>query len=168
MKAWILIGMMGAGKSTVGKRLAEMSQREFIDTDQLIVNRLGKSIDKIFEQYGEQTFRDHETSIIKSLQSGAVVVSTGGGSILRSENLEALRLIGITVYLRVPKEQLIERLKISRKKRPLLQRDDWEDAFGALFDQRAAVYEQCDIIVDIDNASLDESAERLYKELINE
>ena len=159
--------MMGAGKSTVGKKLADISQREFIDTDQLISNRLGKSIDKIFEQYGEQTFRDHETSIIKSLQSGPAVVSTGGGSILRSENLEALRSIGITVYLRVPKEQLIERLKVSRKKRPLLQRDDWEDAFGTLFDQRAALYEQCDVIIDIESASPDESAERLYKELID-
>ena len=159
--------MMGAGKSTVGRKLAELSDRQFLDTDQLIVNRLGKSIDRIFEQYGEQTFRDHEASIIGSLEPGPTVISTGGGSVVRPENFQALKSIGTTVYLRVSKEQLIERLKVSRKKRPLLQRDDWESAFATLFDQRSQIYEQCDLILDLDDTSLEESAERLFQELEN-
>jgi shikimate kinase len=168
MKSWVLVGMMGAGKSTVGRRLAELANRDFIDTDQLIVNRLGKSIERIFEQYGEQTFRDHETSIIQSLTPGPNIVSTGGGAIMRAENREALSKIGTTIYLRVSKEQLIERLKTSRKKRPLLKRDDWETAFQKIFDQRSEIYEKCDLIVDLDNLSLEDAADRLYKDLNNE
>lgn len=157
--------MMGAGKSTVGRKLAELAGRTYIDTDQLIVNRLGKSVERIFEQYGEQTFRDHETSIIRSLQGGPTVIATGGGAIVRPENREALEKIGITIYLRVSREQLIERLRGSRKKRPLLMREDWETAFEQLYNSRAEIYEQSHVIVDLDNLTLDEAAEKLFAEL---
>ena len=167
MKAWVLVGMMGAGKTTVGRKLAELSGREFIDTDQLIVNRLGKSIEKIFEQYGEPTFREHEASIIGALAAGPSVVSTGGGAILRPQNAESLKQIGITVYLRVPKEQLIERLETSRRKRPLLKRDDWKEAFSQMFDDRQSAYESCDHVVDLTNLTHEEAAATLLEVLQN-
>ena len=157
--------MMGAGKSTVGKRLAELSAREYLDTDQLIVNRLGKPVDRIFEQYGQQTFRDHETSIICNLEPGAKVISTGGGAVVRDENFEALKRIGVTIYLKVSPEQLIERLKMSRKKRPLLMRDDWEQEFARLYQERSAIYEQSDITIELDSLTLEEAAEKLFAEL---
>lgn len=160
--------MMGAGKSTVGRKLAELSGRDFIDTDQLVVNRLGKSIEKIFAQYGEPTFRDHESSIVRTLVAGPCVISTGGGAVLRPENFEALQKIGTTVYLRVPKDQLIERLRTSRKKRPLLSQNDWESTFGNIFDSRQPIYESCDLIVDLNNLSHEEAAGALLKELQND
>jgi shikimate kinase len=165
MKAWILIGMMGAGKSTVGKKLAELADREYLDTDQLIVNRLGKPVDRIFEQYGQQTFRDHETSIISSLEAGAKVISTGGGAVVRDENFEALKRIGVTIYLKVSPEQLIERLKLSRKKRPLLMREDWEQEFSRLYQERSAIYERSELTIELDNLTLEEAAEKLFAEL---
>jgi shikimate kinase len=165
MKAWILIGMMGAGKSTVGKRLAELSGREYLDTDQLIVNRLGKPVDRIFEQYGQQTFRDHEASIISSLEPGAKVISTGGGAVVRDENFDALKRIGVTIYLKVSPEQLIERLKMSRKKRPLLMREDWEQEFSRLYQDRSAIYEKSELTIELDNLTMEEAAEKLFAEL---
>lgn len=157
--------MMGAGKSTVGKRLADLAGREYLDTDQLIVNRLGKPVDRIFEQYGQQTFRDHESSIIGSLEAGAKVISTGGGAVVRDENFEALKRIGVTIYLKVSPEQLIERLKTSRKKRPLLMRDDWEKEFMRLYHERSTIYEQSEITIELDSLTLEEAAEKLFAEL---
>lgn len=157
--------MMGAGKSTVGKRLAELSGREYLDTDQLIVNRLGKPVDRIFEQYGQQTFRDHEASIISSLEPGAKVISTGGGAVVRDENFDALKRIGVTIYLKVSPEQLIERLKMSRKKRPLLMREDWEQEFSRLYEDRSAIYEKSELTIELDNLTMEEAAEKLFAEL---
>lgn len=159
---------MGAGKSSIGRRLAERTGRAFIDTDQLIVNRLGRPIDRIFELYGEQAFRDHEASIIESLEPAASVISTGGGAILRDSNWEALRTIGTTIYLRVSKDSLIDRLQVSRKKRPLLANDNWEEVFSELYDKRNPLYERCEIIVDLGDCDLEEATEKVLEVLKND
>jgi shikimate kinase len=165
MEPWILIGMMGAGKSTVGTRLAEYSNREFLDTDTLIVNRLGRSIDKIFEFYGEQSFRDHETSIIRSLIPGNYVLSTGGGAVVREENWSALSTLGKTIYLKVPPTQLKERLLASRRRRPLLETEDWEGTFDSLYAVRTPLYERAQLVIEVDVNSPEEAAQVILMEL---
>jgi shikimate kinase len=165
MKTWVLIGMMGAGKTTVGRQLAILSGREFVDTDTMIQNRLGKSISKIFEFYGEETFRDHESSIVKSLSAGPFVVSTGGGVVLRQENIDYLKSIGTLIYLHASAETLKERLKVSKRKRPLLSTENWEETLENLITSRQKQYRQADIIIELDHYTIEQATESLFEAL---
>ena len=104
----VLIGMPGSGKSTVGRGLADRLGRELLDTDDLIVRRAGKSIANIFASEGETAFRDLESGVIREISpSGGMVVSTGGGAILRQENVDALKSNGVLVFLDRPLEDLV-------------------------------------------------------------
>ncbi len=165
MDAWILIGMMGAGKSTIGHLLAEQTGREFVDIDRLIEKRLGRPISQFFQHYGEEAFRDHETSIIKTLASGPTVVATGGGAILRQENWDHFHSIGKLIYLRSEPAELIRRLQTSKKKRPLLNTENWEATLIALLESRKEQYEQADIIINVDDSQQDEIVERVLGKL---
>jgi len=142
--------MMGAGKSTIGNLLSERTGREFVDTDKLIELRLGRPIAQFFKHYGEDAFRDHETSIIKSLEAKPIVIATGGGAVLRNENLSHLRSIGKLIYLRSEPSELIRRLKVSKRKRPLLSTDDWESKLVGILESRQDLYLQADYIVNVD------------------
>ena len=96
----VLAGMSGAGKTTVGTLLARLTGRILIDTDALIEEKAGKKIRKIFEEIGEAGFRDMETSVIRELENtGDAVISTGGGAVLRRENVESLKKNGIIFFL---------------------------------------------------------------------
>ena len=137
MKNIVLIGMPGCGKSTLGPLLAELDHRPFFETDQLIVKKAGKPIPKIFEEEGEGAFRALETLCCQEAasQSGAVI-ATGGGVVLRKENLEALRKTGTIVFLhRALKEILSEDLS----GRPLLA-GDRACALRTLYWQRIGLY----------------------------
>lgn len=162
-RCWILVGMMGAGKSSVGRALAELSGRNFQDTDLLLQNRLGRSIGQLFARYGEDAFRDHETSLLRSLEPSACVLATGGGIVCRDENWRELRRLGTTVYLRAEPETLLERLEQSKKKRPLLETEDWAERLRMLLAGRAAFYCQADIAVDVDGRTVQEVAESVLK-----
>lgn len=153
--------MMGAGKTTIGKLLGEKTGRKFIDTDKLIEKRLGRPISQFFKLYGEQAFRDHETAVIQSLTSGASVVATGGGAVLRDENLAHLLSIGTVIYLRSEPSELTRRLQASKKKRPLLSTEDWEEKVVTILQSRAELYEKANIIVDVDEVDQDEIVERV-------
>lgn len=166
-ESWVLIGMMGAGKSSVGRRLADLSGREFIDTDQLLQNRLGRSISQIFSIYGEETFRDHESSVLKALNPGPTVVSTGGGIVLREENWEELNRLGQIIYLKASPETLINRLESSKKKRPLLSSDDWQDRLKTILDSRQHLYSKASVVVDLDEVEIEQAAEHLHAILTN-
>lgn len=157
--------MMGAGKTTVGRNLATLAEREFVDTDTMIQNRLGRSISKIFEFYGEQTFRDHETSIIKSLEPGPQVVSTGGGVVIRQENIDHLKSIGIVIYLHASADTLKERLKVSKRKRPLLATENWEATLENLLNSRQPMYRQADIVIELDKYSIEDATAHLFETL---
>lgn len=97
----VLIGMPSCGKSTVGKRICELLGREFIDTDDMIVKKSGMPIPEIFKKYGEEHFRDLESEVIREISSGVTgtVISTGGGAVLRNENVDLLRANGTLVFL---------------------------------------------------------------------
>lgn len=157
--------MMGVGKSTVGQILADLTGRDFQDTDRLLVQRFGRPVPQIFKLYGEQTFRDHETSILKGLEREGQVVSTGGGIVLREQNWEIMRALGTTIFLDVPLDVLTDRLKKSRKPRPLLQTEDVEGRIQEILEARRPLYEQANLTVQLGPATA-EPAARLVLEAL--
>ena len=121
-------GYMGSGKTTVGKAIAEKYGMVFLDTDDLIVKTTGKTIPEIFEESGEQGFRDIETELLRKISSLGflnTVISTGGGIVLRAENAELLKKIGKVNYLKATSETTFERVK-GDTNRPLLKAEDEE------------------------------------------
>lgn len=161
-RCWILVGMMGAGKSSVARALADLSGREHLDTDLLLQRRFGRSISQIFAVYGEEAFRDHEHSILKGLEPRACVLSTGGGIVLRDDNWEELRRLGTSVYLEGDAALLADRLRVSRRKRPLLESDAWEERLAEIMDSRRERYSMADVTYPIADQTIDEVAEALF------
>jgi shikimate kinase len=164
-RCWILLGMMGAGKSAVGRALAELSGRPFKDTDLMLQHRLGRPITQLFSVYGEDAFREHETSILRMLEPEACVLATGGGIVVREANWPELHRLGVTIYLKAQAETLIDRLEVSKKRRPLLQVDCWQDRVRNLLEQRTPLYERADISVCLDTSDIDEAAKRVFEAL---
>jgi len=160
-RCWILLGMMGAGKSSIGRALADLTSREFLDTDLLLQSRLGRPIPQIFQIYGEATFRDHETSILRSLEPTHAVLATGGGIVVREDNWAEMRRLGTTVFLDASLETLTDRLAKSKKKRPLLEVENWEERIKTLLGQRIGLYRQADVVVPVDDVDLDTGAQRV-------
>ncbi|MCW5937825.1 MAG: shikimate kinase [Fimbriimonadaceae bacterium] len=151
----ILVGMMGSGKSSVGRKLAEIADVPFQDTDRILERRLGRPILQWFALYGEQAFRDHETKVLVDLQPEPGVLATGGGIVLRDENWVQLRRLGTTVFLDVDEECLKQRLAVTRKRRPLLEAEDWEEKIGKILNARRSLYELADKRVCIRDEEVD-------------
>ncbi|MDP8079678.1 shikimate kinase AroK [Phocoenobacter skyensis] len=149
-----LIGPMGAGKSTIGRQLAQLLGMNFIDSDTEIEQRAGASIDWIFDLEGEAGFRKREEKIINELtKEQGVVISTGGGSVLSKENRNMLSARGIVIYLETTVDKQFERTQRD-KKRPLLQTEDPRAALEALAKQRNPLYEEiADITLQTDQQS---------------
>ncbi|MBQ4617079.1 MAG: shikimate kinase [Clostridia bacterium] len=140
MSNLILCGFMGCGKSTVGKRLAAQCGMTFVDTDRYLEQQLKTSISDFFAAEGEAAFRDRETAVCRTLGAeDGLVLATGGGAVLRDENVEALCRNGVIVWLRVGVDCVLERLRDDRT-RPLLQREDKEQAVRALLTAREPLY----------------------------
>ena len=119
-----LIGPMGAGKSSIGKQLAQQLKMEFVDTDRVIEERTGADIDWIFDLEGEEGFRIREEGIIEELTSmQGIVLATGGGAVISAKNRTLLAARGTVIYLETSIEQQLERTR-REKKRPLLQKTD--------------------------------------------
>ena len=160
----VLCGMMGAGKSTIGIKIAELTGRRWYDTDGVISDRHGK-ISDIFEYYGEAHFRKLETEVVKELSAqDHLVISTGGGLVLKTENNAVLKTNGKIVFLRASLETLNKRLIVDGT-RPLLQAstESISDRLKRLLDERTPVYEHvADYIVDVD----EKSPEQIAKEIV--
>ncbi len=137
-----LIGPMGAGKSTVGRSLAELLHKQFLDTDHEIEARTGAGIPLIFEIEGEAGFRKRESAALDELsQRQDVVLATGGGVVLAEENRHRLRERGIVVYLQAPLETLVKRTRHDRH-RPLLQTGDRRGALEKILLAREPLYRE--------------------------
>jgi len=135
-----LIGPMGAGKSTVGRSLASLLHKRFLDTDHEIEVRTGAGIPLIFEIEGEAGFRKRESATLDELtQQQNVVLATGGGVVLAEENRRRLRDRGIVVYLQAPLETLVKRTRHDRH-RPLLQTEDRRGALEKILRAREPLY----------------------------
>ena len=141
MKSIVLMGFMGAGKTTIGKKLAKALECEFIDTDEWIEKEQGRKISDIFAEDGEAVFRDMETDLLKRLQGREekFVLSIGGGMPVREENRALLRNLGIVIYLKTSKEEIIRRVS-GNKNRPLLQGGDLEEKVTNLMNAREQIY----------------------------
>ena len=141
-RSCFLIGLPGSGKSTVGRQLARRISLPFFDSDHVIEQRLGCSIREFFEREGEERFREIEAAVIDELTAGPTcVLSTGGGSVLRSENRERLNHRGTVVYLRSTPEEIFRRLRHDRN-RPLLQVADPQQRLRDLCAVRDPLYRE--------------------------
>ena len=162
----ILVGPMGAGKTSIGRRLAERFGLEFVDADQAIVDDVGSSIPAIFENVGEAGFRTHEKRVLAGLlERSGQLLSTGGGAVLDADNRRRIRERGFVVWLRVGVEAQLQRLQRD-KSRPLLQRDDREQVLREMATLRDPLYrEVADLIVDTDAHSPAEATAQLVVRL---
>lgn len=146
-----LIGYMLCGKSTIGRKLAKKLGYDFSDTDKMIENKYHLSVEKIFEQYGEQTFRILEKEILKEIKSlDNIVIATGGGLPCFGNNMNALKQMGRTIYLKMSPKSIIARHKISKRPRPLLKGKDDEqllDFVTKSLEEREFFYQQADITI---------------------
>jgi shikimate kinase len=150
----ILIGPMGAGKTSIGRRLAQQFGLRFVDADQAVVERSGAAIATIFEHVGERGFREREKAILGELLDGeGVLVSTGGGAVLDFDNRQRMRQRGFVVHLQVSVESQLKRLGRDRS-RPLLQHGDPEQVLRTLASVREPLYaEIADLVLDTDGMS---------------
>lgn len=162
----VMVGPMGAGKSCIGRRLAERFGLRFVDVDHAIVEQAGASIPSIFEHSGEAGFREHERGVLGQVLAGAgQLVSTGGGAVLDADNRRLIRERGFVVYLSVGVPTQLERLARDRS-RPLLQREDREQVLRELARLRAPLYrEVADLVLDTDRLSPGEATAQLVLRL---
>lgn len=145
----IFVGLMGAGKTTIGRQLAKQLGKSFYDSDHEIENRTGVKIPVIFDLEGEEGFRKRETAVIEELVAlHNIILATGGGAVLLQENREALKKNGCVIYLRASVNDLWKRMRHD-KQRPLLQNVDIRAKLEELYSARNPIYtEMADIIVD--------------------
>ena len=142
-----LCGMMGSGKSVTGKMLAKKINFKFVDTDVLIEKKTGKSINSIFKEDGEESFRSLEKKIIINiLKKKNYVISLGGGSILNNEIRNSIKLNSYNIYLEVNTEILNQRL-INSKKRPLINNKNTKETLKQLIKKREKFYQEADLII---------------------
>ncbi|MCM5554350.1 shikimate kinase [Pleomorphomonas sp. NRK KF1] len=143
----VLVGMMGAGKTSVGKRLAGRLGLTFIDADTAIEEAAKKTVSEIFAEHGEDYFRQGERRVIaRLLREPRQIIATGGGAFMNPETRAAIRGAGISIWLRADWELLFERVR-RRPTRPLLQTADPEGTLRALVDARYPVYAEADLTV---------------------
>lgn len=163
----VLIGFMGCGKSSVGRRLATLTGHKFLDTDALIVQSENCSISEIFSAAGEEVFRDIEQRVLGELVDRTeIVLATGGGAILREVNRHTLRSIGIVAWLDADPQSLFERATRNTR-RPLLQTADPQKIFNDLLESRRAIYkETADFRFDSTNLSHDQVAKQILDQAV--
>ena len=143
----VLVGMMGAGKSTIGRRLAVRLRLPFLDADIEIVAAAGMPIPDIFETHGEPHFRDGEARVIaRLLDGGPVVLATGGGAFMREQTRELIRDKAISIWLKADADIILKRVK-RRADRPLLQTADPAATIGRLIEEREPVYRHADLTI---------------------
>jgi len=162
-----LVGLMGAGKTTIGKLLAKRLKKTFIDTDHEIEHRTGVRIPLIFELEGEAGFREREAALIREItQRQDIVLATGGGAVLRKENRDALVQSGTVVYLNAKIEDLWQRTQHD-KNRPLLQTQDPKAKLTELFIQRDPLYREiADMIITSGQQNVQHAARELERRLL--
>ncbi len=161
----VLVGLMGAGKSTVGRRLASRIGLDFRDSDNEIEEAAACSISDIFEIYGEGTFRDLEMKVMtRLLQSPPMVIATGGGAFIQPTVRELILRHGTSIWLRAELEILIERVS-RRNTRPLLMQGDKRNILAKLIDDRYPVYAQAHITVDSGAGSHEAVVEAIIRQL---
>ncbi|MBS27620.1 MAG: shikimate kinase [Alphaproteobacteria bacterium] len=161
----VMVGLMGAGKSSIGRRLASRLDLPFVDADSEIEAAAGCTIAEFFERHGEAAFRDGERRVIARLLDGPrKVLATGGGAFMDEDTREAIGRSGISVWLRADLETLVRRTS-RRSDRPLLNNDDPAETLKNLMETRYPIYEQADIDVESDDGPPDQTVDRVVAAL---
>lgn len=163
----ILIGYMGCGKSSVGKRLSFAMKKPYIDTDKEIELKQKRTISDIFATEGEAAFRDMETECVKELfdKKQEYIIAVGGGLVLREENRELLKKLGKVVYLRAKPETIYERLK-GDTTRPLLQGEDPFGKIQSMIARRSPIYEDAaQYVIDVDGLGFERTIAKIREEI---
>ena len=162
----VLIGLMGAGKTNLGQRIASATGLPFIDTDSEIEKSAGYTIEEIFERFGEKEFRDGERRVIaRLLQGEPAVMATGGGSFMDPGTRRLIRQRGISIWLRADLELLHNRTK-RRNHRPLIKNDNPKATLTRLIKERYPDYGEADIIFDVSDEPASETAKKLLATLL--
>ncbi|MEM6410207.1 MAG: shikimate kinase [Pseudomonadota bacterium] len=160
-----LVGLMGAGKSTVGRRLADAMGREFCDSDNEIEKAAGLSISDIFALHGEAEFRRGEKRVLARLLQGKPhILATGGGAYLDAETRTLLREKAITVWLNADLETLWERVS-RRTHRPLLRMPNPRRKLAELLEERTPIYSEADLVVESDDGPHSKTVDRILAAL---
>jgi shikimate kinase len=166
-----LTGFMGSGKSTIGPILANTLGWDFFDLDIIIEQKEGKKISRIFEENGEEYFRNLETEILKDLAAREnVIVALGGGTITNQDNIDFLKKIGMIIYIKISAESAYKRLRFKRD-RPILSRNgtvnlsktEFIGKIAQLLSARNRYYEQADIIIETDNLPIGVTIDKIAK-----
>ncbi len=161
-----LIGFMGTGKSTVSKKLSFLTKYKEIDLDEYIVQHEGKTINDIFAEGGEQSFRVLETKYLKKVSSGNdAIISCGGGTPIKDENVDIMKLNGTVVLLTATPESIYERVK-DNTDRPILNGNMNVEYIKSLMAKREMFYlKAADVIVETDNLSIDEICRQILEKI---
>ena len=161
MKNLILTGFMGTGKTEVSRELARLLTMKLIDIDTEIEKSVRVSINQIFKQFGEQKFREMETEMIEKVSSEKnVIISTGGGAVLKQENMDVLKKTGMVICLMATPETILRRTSGSSE-RPLLQVEKPLEKINELLHFRQPFYEKADMMIDTDNKTPLQIAEEI-------
>lgn len=164
-KPVVLVGLMGAGKTTIGRRLAQQLDMEFIDSDQEICEAAGCDISDIFDIYGEDAFRDLEKRVMKRLLNKKnCVIATGGGAFIQEHIRTQILDKSIAVWLRAELDVLLERVS-RRDTRPLLRGGDRKSIMKRLMDERYPIYEQAHLTVDSNDGAHETVVDKIIEEL---
>ncbi|OYR28297.1 shikimate kinase [Brucella pseudogrignonensis] len=162
-KVVVLVGLMGAGKSTVGRKVATMLGLPFKDADNEIESAARMTVPELFDAYGEAEFRDLERRVIlRLLEDGPMVLATGGGAYMNAETREAIAANGVSIWLNAELDVLMDRVS-RRQNRPLLKNDDPRGVMQRLMDVRYPVYALADLHV----MTRDDKKEVIARELID-
>lgn len=163
----ILVGFMGCGKTTIGRKLAKkltekLGEYRFIDMDDELEKKTGMKISSIFEKFGEEEFRAIESNLCRELSNTkSCIIATGGGVIKNEKNIELLRKNGVVIYLKATPEHIYKNIKDDNS-RPLLQCDDKIGKIKALLDERKPLYEErSDIIFDVSGLNARQATEMI-------
>jgi len=160
-KAIVLVGLMGAGKTTVGRRLANRLGLPFVDADSEVEAAAGQTIPEIFETHGEPAFRDGERKVIaRLLSNGPQVLATGGGAFMDPETRASVRALGISVWLKADLDVLMRRVG-KRPTRPLLKADNPRAVMEKLMQERNPVYAEADIALETGDGPHEDVVDRL-------
>lgn len=165
-KSIALVGLMGAGKSWMGRRLASRTGWDFVDSDTAIEAEAGLSIPEMFELGGETKFRQVELRVIRRLLAGSpIILSTGGGAFCQPDTHQAIRQAALVVWLRARPETLLDRIE-NPQSRPLLAGPDPLAVMRRLAAERTPYYQQADILVDTDGLTQKQAFEKLCRQLM--
>ena len=162
-----LVGLMGVGKTTIGRRLARRLNADFADADEEVERAAGRSVSEIFADFGEAAFRDGERKVIARLleEPAPMIIGLGGGTFINDETRALIKAQAISVWLKADLEVLVERVSRKPGARPLLAQGDPAEIMARLERERSPIYAQADIVVDTSVGSHEQSADQVLDAL---